>query len=65
MCPGWTQKGANPEGSLAEFCYKEEQRPAGWWGRVRRTGLRMGRIQGPGVALAPGRFPREGEAGEV
>ena len=35
-CPGWTQKGANPEGSLAEFCSnKEAQTPSGWGGRSR------------------------------
>ena len=38
--------GANPEGSLSEFCYKEEQRPAGWRGRVGRRRLRIGRTRG-------------------
>ena len=36
----------NPEGSHAEFCYKVEQRPAGWQGGVGRRRLRIGRTRG-------------------
>lgn len=44
--PGWTQKAANPEGSPAELCCKEEQRPAGRRGGVGRRRLRAGRTRG-------------------
>ena len=44
-CPGWTQKAANPEGSPAELCCKEEQSPAGRRGGVGRR-LRAGRTRG-------------------